>query len=805
MAFTQNDDLNIIQASDSATVSAGAGNDTYIVSPATIGAGQQVTITDTEGTNTLQLVGGLSITSSQVANDALLLTLSNGAVVTLLSASAFNFNVGGNVLAGIAGTDKDYATFAQEDLGVTVPAEGEAAVDGGAATIGGETPTEPTEDQTFTLTNAIDNLEGGSGNDTFIGDNTSANAGDTLNGGEGTDTLKLYNSVSLGNLTSIENVEIHGHSGNVNTSNNADIVSVSMIDQTLAATDTPTYTLSGAQTLTIDNVKDSDADNTDGVEVNAAASVTEQTINLDAAGDAATAGLDLNVDINGTGVATLNVDSSNNASRVSLENSGTAVRTLNISGDAALTVETNAAANVGAAVTAINITNTAGASVVSSAATNTTAGLNITAAAGDDTVVLAQAAGANALTNNVAVDLGAGDDTLAITNLTAATDIQDGASFVAGEGNDTLNIVNGAVLNATTGALFSGFEVLDLSNAAASTFDAAHLEANNSINLLKVTQATAAAVTVNNLAETASVELNAALGGALTINQKDAGAGSPDDVLDVLVDARAAITTGSNIDINDIETVNLTVQGTGSTTTQTHTISQLTADEATKVTINASDANVTIADLEADSAVLVDASASAQDVSITTGADTFTATAGVAFKGGAGDDTIVLTGADTSAAAATDLDFVVTGNGGADAITLAAGGTGVDHVVYAAQSDSTATEFDAIVNFVTTEDKIDLKAFGFDGNFDDALTTKTTGISVNANGDVEVTSAASVNFFADGGNVDRAVAIFDDGTDTYAFVDVNKDGDFNAADDSVIELTGLTGATVPVLADFVFA
>jgi len=153
MAFTPNDDLNIIQASDSATVSAGAGNDTYILSAATIGAGQQVTISDTQGVNTLQLVGGLTIASSSVANDAVQLTLSNGAVVTLLSASAFNFNVGGNVLSGTAGTDKDYATFAQEDLGVTVPAEGEDPVPGGEVTVEGGT-TEPTE-PTLTLTEGL--------------------------------------------------------------------------------------------------------------------------------------------------------------------------------------------------------------------------------------------------------------------------------------------------------------------------------------------------------------------------------------------------------------------------------------------------------------------------------------------------------------------------------------------------------------------------------------------------------------------------------------------------------------------------
>ena len=43
--------------------------------------------------------------------------------------------------------------------------------------------------QTFTLTASIDNLTGTAGNDTFIGDNTSANAADTINGGAGNDNL----------------------------------------------------------------------------------------------------------------------------------------------------------------------------------------------------------------------------------------------------------------------------------------------------------------------------------------------------------------------------------------------------------------------------------------------------------------------------------------------------------------------------------------------------------------------------------------------------------------------------------------
>jgi len=201
MAFTPNDDLNIIQASDSAAVSAGAGNDTYILSPATIGADQEVTITDTDGLNTLQLVGGLSIVSSQVANDALQLTLSNGAVVTLLSASAFNFNVGGNVLAGIAGTDKTYAAFAQEDLGVTVPAEGEAAVDGGAATIGEETPTEPTE-PTLTLTAGSDAVnEGDTASFTLAGAEANTEYAYQVTGAGATNTTAVVTTDANGSAT----------------------------------------------------------------------------------------------------------------------------------------------------------------------------------------------------------------------------------------------------------------------------------------------------------------------------------------------------------------------------------------------------------------------------------------------------------------------------------------------------------------------------------------------------------------------------------------------------------------------------
>jgi len=624
--------------------------------------------------------------------------------------------------------------------------------------------------------------------------------------------VKLYNTVSLPNLTGVESLQINGHEGNVNAASIADLTSVELKDVTLTANGAPIYTVAGTQTLTITNVKDSDEDNSDGVEINAAASVTAQTIKLNAAGDAATGGIDLNIDINGTGVATLNIDSSTTASRVAIQNTGAAIRTLNITGDAAVTIEAeseSAANNVGALATAISITNTAGASVVSSAAPSATTGLVITAVGGKDTVTLAQTAGPNALTNKTSVDLGAGDDTLVISALTVATDIADGASFKGGDGVDTLKLFGGDIIDATRGKLFSGFETVDVGGAQATTnLNLALLAANNTIGTLKLSAANTGAVNVTNLAETAGVVINAATGAALTINQKDSGAGSPDDVINVTYDSKTAIgaQTGATT-IADIETVNLNVTSTG--TNITHEVTALVVNNATKVTLNASTAAVDIkAGFSATSLVLLDASASVKNTTIALN-DAYTATAGVAVKGGAGVDTLDFTGATTGAATAADLDFVITGNGGADVITLAAVTGGVDRIVYLAQGDSTASKYDSITNFDATaasaQDLLDLKAFGFTGN---QVGVKDFGasaaITLAADGTLTVASGSLANFFVDAG-LARGVATWDGGADTYVLVDANKDGNFSSADDLVIKLVGVGTSSDITTADIVFA
>ena len=87
------------------------GDDTYILSNS-IAANAAITIVDTSGANKIQLVNGLSVASTKFAADAVQLTLSNGAVVTINGASNFDFDLGGNATAGTSGSVSDFAGFA---------------------------------------------------------------------------------------------------------------------------------------------------------------------------------------------------------------------------------------------------------------------------------------------------------------------------------------------------------------------------------------------------------------------------------------------------------------------------------------------------------------------------------------------------------------------------------------------------------------------------------------------------------------------------------------------------------------------
>ena len=210
MSFTTGNDINILQGTSLSTVGAGEGNDRYVLDASTLNPNQRITLSDTLGNNTLQLAGGLVIVSSLVANDSLQLTLNNNVVITVLGASNFSFQTGGNGVNGTGGITQNYATFVTSSLGLTgVPASGAAPAAGGMKTVA---DTGGTSGSGFLLTTGFDNLFGTAGIDTFTanvvqnieGFQTNQLAtGDRINGGALVDTLNavVQRATALGNTT----------------------------------------------------------------------------------------------------------------------------------------------------------------------------------------------------------------------------------------------------------------------------------------------------------------------------------------------------------------------------------------------------------------------------------------------------------------------------------------------------------------------------------------------------------------------------------------------------------------------------
>lgn len=126
-------DVQIIQRG---IVGKGNGYDHYILSDYWVDDGAEITISDS-GSNNLHLIHGLEISSSLVAQNAVMLTLSNGAQITVLDADNYDFTVGGNPLIGEEGIRLSYDDFISKVLGVEMPQSGIST--GGAVTISPET------------------------------------------------------------------------------------------------------------------------------------------------------------------------------------------------------------------------------------------------------------------------------------------------------------------------------------------------------------------------------------------------------------------------------------------------------------------------------------------------------------------------------------------------------------------------------------------------------------------------------------------------------------------------------------------
>ena len=632
-ATTGNDIL--VPTNDDVTYRGLSGDDVYILSSA-IASDAKISIVDTSGANRIQLVDGLSIASSRFAADAVELTLSNGAVVTVNGADKFTFEVGGNDTSGTVGTDQTYSAFA-DAMGVASLPSGSTLVAGSAnvsvsgASIGGGVGA----GSVTILTTGYDEVTGGAGNDTYIGvigsgTTLTANSFDVIDGGDGNDTVSLnLSDANYSGDTTITNVETMSFraSGAART---ADLLQQSGVTEINNDRSTADLTVSGAANimdLTVDrNTGNSDTKltydvvptigtgTTQNITLKGLASTNTGTVDVDTAG---ADGVEI-VNLTSTGallgqkIGTLTIDNVSNASTL---------ETLNISGDSKLTI-TSALDFAGTAVGAVT-TGTVDASASSG-------GVLVTFGASENNTFIGGSGndkatfGANFGVYD-SVDGGDGTDTLVVSGV-------DTVSFSAGN-LGTLTNTEIVQLTATNGNTAT-FTRADLSTATNW-----HFVENATDDMALTNSSLKAGDTVG------IIQANDNGVGTVTLGLADAS-GSADELNVQLygVDAKTAAQNDiADISFTAVETLNIlsdvgVVVGTEKlTTTEANTINDISADTAlTAINITGDDNLTLTVGAEASLLATLDASAFTGNLSATLS----NVAANISVTGGSGNDTI---------------------------------------------------------------------------------------------------------------------------------------------------------------------
>ncbi len=686
--------------------------------------------------------------------------------------------------------------------------------------------------QTFTLTTNIDNIAGTSGNDTIIGDfgvTGQVSAADQINGGAGTDTLELYGAFGTlpMNITGVEKLNLSGYGDQktINVSTLTGVTDLVLRNQTTQGTSAgsgdSTVTIAAGQTVTLNTVQDS-TNVANELIIASASSVTANTLILDKAGDAATSGNDLEIEIAGTGVKTLNLQTANNASRISLQDETAtgdfAVDTINITGDKNLTVDALAASS---------------ATKVTIAAGSFTGALNLNLSA----------------TENFEVTGGTGNDRFKFGGAFDASD-----KVAGGNGTDTVAVstLTGVAtwLNGKTSGVanHSSIEVLEYTGNTAIALDAAAITLSG-LTSYKTSDVIAATAASGASGGTVSLDVtnqsNAqtfVIAGNVTGGTGGAGAASGDagGAAGAAVKFAPAVNNGANAinielvgvtitggtggaaggstsgssgggtggaggtaaDFSNFETINITSSGATATAVNTFTggtggasgASGGGADGATGATLVVS-ANATINISGANEINLGTISNSNQPVTINaanlTGKLTVgTGTAADVITGGSNINTITL-------------------NGGADQVDLAKSVAKADVITVAAATNTTTSAFAKIAGFTnvaTNGDKLDLGLTLAIVNDAAAGTVAGTGLTASVSNGIltfaganaaTATLADKVAGVVKAGLADAAneVVAFEHGGNTYIVANAGADNTFDAGTDYLVELTGVTGLT----------
>ena len=443
----------------------------------------------------------------------------------------------------------------------------------------------------------------------------------------------------------------------------------------------------------------------------------------------------LNVnDLNATGtvaldndVTTLNLNSSTATSTINrLKADG--AKALNISGDAKVVLSGHTLG----ALTDVVVTNTAGVTLVESLAT----GVTFTGGAGDDAVVLGA--------TTKAITMGAGND-----KVTSAGLVGTGGSVNAGDGIDTIvmTTVQAAVADgdATFNSKFTGFEVLELSDA---------LTASATLNLTGINNVSTVVLTAGGADAATSILSNLVSGG--TVKQTGDGTGvvvqvkdatfNAADVLNFDMSKATALAAGS-LKADGVETLNITAADANTTTTSAAVKHTVTLDLVDATTVNVSGNNgLTITNTTSGtkittfdaSGVVANSTATvidtAANLAVTFVSGNSTTTANVSITGGAGDDVLTGNAAKDTIVGGAGND-TIDGKAGVDTLT---GGAGVDtFVIGAGEAGITGAEKITDFSIALGGDKLDLATTTLIANVTAANVTGAVGGAVDVTATVK--------------------------------------------------------------------
>lgn len=492
---------------------------------------------------------------------------------------------------------------------------------------------------------------------------------------------------------------------------------------------------------------------------------------------AAVAAIQAAVAVGSATTTTLNVKNTGN-NAVTLT---TPAATLNLSGSGMLTAAGSSLTNL----KTLKVTETAGLNLGASALTNvesvdttgTTGAVTVqidgskatyAGGAGVDTVTVTTAA------VDKAINLGAGDDRLVLLN--AAPVIKSGLVLEGGDGVDTLALAAAFAATASAGAAFeaqiNGFEKLELSGATAG--ETVNLDNLDDINYV-ITNG-GAGVKLDKMLANATVELKGAHSAAVEVVLKDATGTA--DVVNLVANAGTGANIGT-VKVDKVETINITTTDTDPSPAAVST-NTLALNGDSIATVNVAGAGDLVLGLDALSVKVAAVNASAATGSLTLNLSAYNGASFVTVTGGAGKDVL------TASAGANAKADVLIGGAGDDILTAGSngakltGGEGNDLFVLNAASKE-ANTYSSILDF-QAGDLLQLTGATTFGKLTAALNPTTAVFS-------DFVAAAMAQ--ANGAAGAHDAVWFSFAGNSYVVLEQGTAATFTNGTDSIIELTGV--------------